>query len=152
MLRKTIISVSFLAFVSFFIAPLALAQSGTSGTCPEGQEQITVMVGATPQVMCTTTKAEKSTERSSVTFTNPLGTVTKPQQLVGKIISAVLGIIGTIALLMFIYGGFIWMTAAGNEKKVSQGRDILIWAAIGMAVVFTSYAAVKFLISDVIGA
>jgi hypothetical protein len=152
MIKKTIIFVAFSFFFAFAGASVAFAQSGTAGNCPEGQEQQTIMVGATPQVICTTTKLEKNTERANVTFKNPLGTVTKPQQLVGKIISAILGIIGTIALLMFIYGGFIWMTAAGNEKKVSSGRDILIWAAIGMAVVFTSYAAVKFLISDVIGA
>ena len=43
------------------------------------------------------------------------------------------------------------MTAAGNEKKVAQGRDILMWAAIGLVIIFTSYAAVRFVINEVIG-
>lgn len=86
-----------------------------------------------------------------VSLTNPLG-VSTPQQLIGKIISALLGLVGSIALLMFIYGGLVWMTAAGNEKKVTQGTDILMWAAIGLIIIFISYAAVRFLIGDVIGA
>ena len=82
---------------------------------------------------------------------NPLGNITTPQQLIGKVISAVLGIVGSLALLMFIFGGLIWMTAAGNEKKVTQGRDILMWAAIGLIVIFISYAAVRFLLREVLG-
>ncbi|OIO08480.1 hypothetical protein AUJ35_00135 [Candidatus Falkowbacteria bacterium CG1_02_41_21] len=89
---------------------------------------------------------------TSVSLTNPLEVagVTTPQQLIGKIISAVLGIIGSVALLMFIFGGLVWMTAGGNEKKVSQGRDILMWAAIGLIIIFISYAAVRFLLGEVL--
>lgn len=90
---------------------------------------------------------------SVVRLDNPLynAGISTPQQLIGKVISAILGVIGSIALLMFVYGGFVWMTAAGNEKKVSQGRDILMWAAIGLIIIFISYAAVRFLIGEVIG-
>ncbi len=67
-----------------------------------------------------------------------------PQTLIGKIINAVLGIVGSIALVMVIYGGFIWMTAAGNQEKVTKGRDVLVWAAVGLVIIFSSYALVKF--------
>ncbi|PIT94329.1 hypothetical protein COX68_02360 [Candidatus Falkowbacteria bacterium CG_4_10_14_0_2_um_filter_41_15] len=90
-------------------------------------------------------------DSSTVCMNNPLGNITTPQQLIGKVISAVLGIVGSLALLMFIFGGLIWMTAAGNEKKVTQGRDILMWAAIGLIVIFISYAAVRFLLREVLG-
>jgi len=75
-----------------------------------------------------------------------------PQSMIGRVINAALGVIGSIALLMFIYGGFLWMTSQGNEKKVSEGKDILLWAAIGVALIFTSYAIVRFVITDVIQA
>lgn len=93
------------------------------------------------------------TASGTVSLSNPLAAagVNTPQQLIGKIISAVLGLVGSIALLMFVYGGFVWMTAAGNEKKVSQGTDILMWAAIGLVIIFISYAAVRFLLGEVIG-
>jgi hypothetical protein len=92
-----------------------------------------------------------TTSLQTVSLNNPLGNVTTPQQLIGKVISAVLGIVGSLALLMFIFGGLTWMTAAGNEKKVTQGRDILMWAAVGLIVIFISYAAVRFLLGEVLG-
>jgi len=79
----------------------------------------------------------------TVKLDNPLGT-DSPQELIGKIINAVLGVVGSIALLMFIYGGLVWMTAAGNAERVQKGKDILIWAALGIVIIFASYALVKF--------
>ena len=86
-------------------------------------------------------------ESDPVSLTNPLGDNNPtPQALIGRIINAVLSIVGSIALAMFIYGGFTWMTAAGGAEKVQKGKDILIWAAIGLVVIFASYALVNFVI------
>lgn len=74
---------------------------------------------------------------------NPLGTTDIPA-LAGTIINTVLGVVGSLALLMIIYGGFTWMTAAGNQEAVKKGRDILIWAFIGIVIIFSAYALVKF--------
>ena len=87
---------------------------------------------------------------SGATLPNPLGT-TNINTLVARIISYILGLVGTISLLLFVYGGLIWMTSAGNSSAVKKGRDILIWAVIGMAVVFTSYILVKFVIQGIQG-
>jgi hypothetical protein len=57
------------------------------------------------------------------------GPGTTPQTLIGKIINAVLGVVGSIALIMFIYGGFVWMTAAGNQERVGKGKEILVWSS-----------------------
>ena len=82
-------------------------------------------------------------------LTNPLTGVDNPQQLIGKVIVAALGIVGSIALLMFIYGGFVWMMAAGNQEMVTRGRNILMWAAIGLIIIFSSYALVKFVFQGI---
>lgn len=78
-------------------------------------------------------------------FTNPLS-VNTPQELIGNIINSVLGVVGSIALLMFVFGGITWMTSSGNQEKIKKGRDIIVWAAIGLAIVFFSYGVVKVLI------
>ncbi len=77
---------------------------------------------------------------------NPLGDATVPI-VIGRVIDAVLGLVGSLALIMFIYGGLIWMTAGGNEQKVTKGKNIVIWAALGLVVVFSAYALVKFVFS-----
>ena len=83
-----------------------------------------------------------------VQLSNPLGTNSVPT-LIGRVIDAILGIVGSLALVMFIYGGFTWMTASGNEQSVTKGKNILMWAAVGLAVIFLSYALVKFIIKAI---
>lgn len=81
---------------------------------------------------------------------NPLKVNDVPT-LIGNVINYVLGIVGSLALVMFIYGGIVWMTAAGNEKSIDKGKNILMWAALGLAVIFLSYALTRFVL-QVIGA
>jgi hypothetical protein len=95
--------------------------------------------------------AEKSFEKTCpedrVCLNNPLGDITDPNILIGKVIRAVLGLVGSLALVMFIYGGFTWMTAAGSSEKVTKGKNIIIWATIGLIVIFSAYALVKFVLT-----
>jgi hypothetical protein len=70
----------------------------------------------------------------------------------GKIISAAMGILGSLALVMFIYGGITWMLSAGNPEKVKSGQQIIIWSVLGIAIIFTSYALVRFVITAISGA
>ena len=85
------------------------------------------------------------------TLSNPLGEVKTPEALIGKVIKAVMGIVGSIALVMFIYGGFTWMMAGGNAQAVDKGKSILMWAAVGLIVIFSSYALVQFVFKDFLG-
>ena len=74
---------------------------------------------------------------------NPLGT-NDANELVGRVIKNILGIVGSLALLMFVVGGLMWMLSAGNEQRVKKGKDILTWASLGLVIIFTSYAILKF--------
>ena len=76
---------------------------------------------------------------------NPLGQ-DDLKVIIGRIINYILGFSGTLALLMFIWGGFTWMTSGGAEAKIKSGKDTLIWATIGLVVIFSAYALVKTLI------
>lgn len=88
----------------------------------------------------------------NVTIDNPLGdSINTPQQFIGRIIKGLLGIIGSIALVMFVLGGFTWMTSQGDKGKISKGRDTMLWATLGLVVVFSSYALVRFVIEKVAG-
>jgi hypothetical protein len=87
---------------------------------------------------------------ASVPLKNPLGTSTDSvQKVTGGIINSILGIIGSIALLMFIYGGFTWLTSGGSAENVKKGKEIIVWAVIGLAIVFLSYGLVTFLILNI---
>lgn len=93
----------------------------------------------------------QSSSGDTVELCNPLGDnePTIPE-LIGRVIKAALGIVGSLALVMFIYGGITWMTAAGNSEQVTKGKGIIVWAAIGLVVIFASYALVHFVIQTAI--
>lgn len=95
--------------------------------------------------------ATQSDGGPALTIGNPLGdNIKTPQQLIGRIINTALGLVGSLALLMFIYGGFMWMTAAGNDDRIKKGKETLTWATLGLIVIFSSYALVSYLIKNVI--
>ncbi|MDD4412503.1 MAG: pilin [Patescibacteria group bacterium] len=91
----------------------------------------------------TTPKAKVNAIPGAIYLTNPIGTTDIPT-IIGRIISMILSIVGTVTLLMLVYGGFLWLTSAGNDKKVAQGKAIIMWSAIGLAIIFLAYVFVKF--------
>lgn len=68
--------------------------------------------------------------------------VSDPSALVGTVLRAVLGLTGSIALLMFVYGGFLWLTSGGSPDKIKKAQGILVWATLGLTLIFASYAIV----------
>ncbi len=65
------------------------------------------------------------------------------------IINTILSFVGVIVLVMIIYSGYQWMTAAGNDEKVAKAKAMLIGAVIGLVIVMTSLAVVKFAINNI---
>ncbi|MCX6744581.1 MAG: pilin [Candidatus Parcubacteria bacterium] len=78
---------------------------------------------------------------------NPLGVsgISGINTVIGRVINAVLGITGSVALFMFVYGGFMLMTAAGQDPKIQAGKKIITWAIIGILVILGSYVIVNFI-------
>ena len=58
-------------------------------------------------------------------------------------------IIGALALLFFIYGGFTLILSQGNSEKVKKGMGIMAAAFVGLVIVFGAYFLVQFLSSAV---
>jgi len=60
----------------------------------------------------------------------------------------ILGMVGSLSLIMFIYGGFIFLISAGGSEKVGQAKKIIVAAVIGLIIVFTSYLIIKFVLGS----
>ena len=59
-------------------------------------------------------------------------------------------IIGTVAFVLFIAGGFVMITSFGNAEKFKKGRDILIAATVGLIIAFSAFFLVRELL-DILG-
>lgn len=54
-----------------------------------------------------------------------------------------------IAVVMIIYGGFLWMTSAGNEEKISKAKKTLVNAIIGLILILSAFAIVQFVLNEI---
>ena len=73
-----------------------------------------------------------------------LSTSVDPRYIAANIIRVVLGILGTVFLVLAVYAGFLWMTAAGEEDKISKAKKLLYDGVIGLAVILSAYAVSYF--------
>ena len=71
---------------------------------------------------------------------------------IANIIRTAMGLLGIIAVLIVLYGGFKWMTAAGNEESVADAKKILIAGVIGLVIIVSAYAVATFIINSLVSA
>ncbi len=60
-------------------------------------------------------------------------------QSIGVIIRSVLSVLGVIFLVLTLYAGVLWGTAAGNEDKIEKAKSILVSSFIGLVIVGAAY-------------
>lgn len=56
------------------------------------------------------------------------------------IIKPILGIVGLVFLVLTLYAGILWMTAAGNTDMIKKAKEILVNSIIGIVIIAAAYA------------
>jgi len=90
-----------------------------------------------------TTTPALSTSPRIVSLPDPLGGADIPT-VIGRVIKTFLGLVGAIALVVFVYAGFLYLTAAGREDAIRTSKEAMKNAFIGLVVIFFSYAITTF--------
>ena len=107
-----------------------------------------------PSTDATKTTVEPNTAETPK-LTNPLAElVAGPADIpkaIGTLINSIFGIVGALALVMFVYGGLMMMLSGGNQEKVKKGQNVLVWATVGIIVIFSSYIILSFIMTAVSG-
>ncbi len=75
-----------------------------------------------------------------------------PRVIATNIINIALGLVGIILVSLLVYAGFVWMTAGGDEEKVSRAKRIITSAIIGLIIVLSSWAIARFVIERLLQA
>jgi len=73
----------------------------------------------------------------------------KIENVLENIIKWVVGFIILIAILMIVWAGINYMTAAGDQNKVETAKKILTYAIIGLLIAALAYAIVNLIIGFV---
>ena len=70
-----------------------------------------------------------------------------PRVMAGSIVNIILGFLGIIAVVLILFGGFKWMTAAGNEDSVGEAKKIIGAGVIGLVIVLMAFGLAQFVIN-----
>ncbi len=81
----------------------------------------------------------------STQLDNPLGDDATFPVIVNRVVTSVLGLVGVLALLAFVYGGVLWMVSRGDTAMIQKGKTMMTWAVFGIVIIFSSYAVLTFI-------
>ena len=73
-----------------------------------------------------------------------------PRLIAATIINVFLGFLGIIAVVLIIWAGFNWMTAAGNEEKIDKAKDTLTAAVIGLIIILAAWGISTFVMNELV--
>ena len=80
-----------------------------------------------------------------------------PTELIGdngvfsRITNTVLLIVGLSSVIMLVYGGLRYILSGGDSKKVTDAKNTILYAIIGLIISMLAYAIVHFVLNSVIG-
>jgi len=75
-----------------------------------------------------------------------------PREIAAAVIRVMLGFLGIIAVLIILYAGFLWMTAAGNEDKISQAKGMMSAGVIGLVIILAAFGIATFVMNALVTA
>lgn len=64
------------------------------------------------------------------------------------ITNTVLYIVGVVAVIMLIIGGVKYVVSGGDAKKVTDAKNTVLYAIIGLIIAFLAFAIVNFVITS----
>ena len=80
-----------------------------------------------------------------------------PAELIGKngvftqITNTILYVVGIVSVIMLIYGGLRYVTSGGDSKKVTDAKNTILYAIIGLIISILAFSIVNFVINAVTG-
>lgn len=66
------------------------------------------------------------------------------RETVASLINVAMGLLGIVAVVIILIGGFQWMTAGGNDEKVAEARKRIFAGIIGLAIILSAWAITLF--------
>lgn len=71
---------------------------------------------------------------------------------IARIIRTAMSLLGIVAVLIILYGGFKWMTSGGSTEGAGEAKKIIGAGIIGLVIILTAYAIASFVINSLVTA
>lgn len=119
--------------------------------------KITVILGVTTVVFCfsfffatdfagaqsTSTGSGSSVTQGIDVVGEELGLPTTDiRVIIARVIRIALGLLGMVFLVLILYGGYLWMTAGGNDEQINSAKKVLLNGTVGLLIILSAYSIV----------
>src|SRR3989338_5024718 len=72
--------------------------------------------------------------------------------ILGLTVNYLFGVVGIVFLTFILIGGYLWMSATGNEDRIKKAKTFILNALFGLITVFMAYAVVWLILNALKGA
>jgi hypothetical protein len=70
----------------------------------------------------------------------------KVNRILKRIVNFLSAIIGVVAVIMIIFGGFRYITSGGSDNTVTSAKNTILYAVIGLVIVALAQLLVRFVV------
>ncbi len=139
-MRKLLIIISLALTLTF--SGIGLTQSASAVDCKRtdltaAQQLSCGSCGAAGQTTCEDPAAAAKTSSDSLSKT------------IANVLNILSLMVGVLAVVMIIVGGFRYVTSGGKQESVSAAKSTILYAAVGLAIVALSQIIVHFVLRNV---
>lgn len=113
----------------------------TTGICT----MATLSAGKAMQVMALTAQEGAAAARADGMPADLVG----PEGIFTQITNTILYIVGAVAVLMLVWGGFRYVISGGDSKKITDAKNTILYAILGLIIAFFAYAIVNFVLNTI---
>ena len=73
---------------------------------------------------------------------------TAVNRTVATVVNLLSSIVGVVAVIMIMFGGFKYITAGGDSSKISSAQQTIIYAVVGLVIVALAQIIVRFVLRE----
>lgn len=125
--------VTLLSMATLFAAPLA----------------VPAIASAAPSIGDCVAQGTSLTATSGTCQDNTSGGTESVNKLITNVINIFSVVVGIIAVIMIIFGGFRYITSGGDSNNISSAKNTIIYAIIGLVIVVFAQFIVQFVLNRV---
>lgn len=75
-----------------------------------------------------------------------------PLTTVALLINSIMVILGIVAVGIVLLAGFKWMTAGGNDEKVTEAKKLMGAGVIGLVIILSAWGITTFILEKIVSA
>lgn len=85
----------------------------------------------------------------SATCSPQSSSTSDPMSVAKTVVNTLLLILGMVAVIMIIVGGFRYVTSSGDKSALVSAKNTILYSVVGLVIALLAYAIVNFVINQV---